>query len=139
MGGGRLPGVARVVVLSLVVVLSAGCFARAELEQGPGIVGTYVVNGVDPVGTEYTGRVSITAASDPDTYLIEWVVTGAILEGTATLDGTTLSATWETVESPRGVSRGTAEYEVRDDGTLVGTRTIEGFDRVGTETIFPDP
>lgn len=119
--------------------LTAACLPTARLEQGPGIVGSYVVNGIDPVGTEYTGRVSIAAGSDPGVYVIEWVVTGAILEGVGTLDGTALTVEWETVDGPRGASTGTAEYEVRDDGTLVGTRMVDGFDQVGTETIYPDP
>lgn len=120
-------------------VLAAACLPTARLEQGPGIVGTYVANGVDPVGTEYTGRVSIAAGSDPGVYVIEWVVTGAIIQGVGTFDGTTLTAEWETVNGPRGTSTGTAEYEVMDDGTLVGTRMVDGFDRAGTETIYPDP
>lgn len=129
----------RIVGIIVTATLAVACLPGAQLEQGPGIVGTYVVNGVDPNGTEYTGRVSIGPGSDSGSYVIDWVITGAILEGTGILEGDTLSVTWETVDGPRGLSSGTAEYEVLGDGTLVGTRAVAGFDRVGTETIYPEP
>jgi hypothetical protein len=133
--------VPRLVTQLVVVALLLGACVTpgADLRQGPGIVGSYVVNGVDPNGTEYSGRVSITAGDTANRFVIEWVVTGAILEGRGVLGGDTLSVEWMTVGSPRGVSRGTAEYAVLDDGRLVGTRTVDGSDIVGTEEIFPEP
>lgn len=124
--------------VSLIVLVGA-CLPGANLEQGPGIAGTYVVNGVDPNGTEYTGRVSITEDRDTGHVTFEWIVTGAILHGEGTLAGDTVELTWETVTSPRGPSTGKAEYEVLPDGRLVGTRTVDGVAGSGTETIFPDP
>lgn len=132
----RLAAMSRILVG---VMLILGACAVPTLDQGPGIEGTYVVNGVDPVGTEYTGRIEIVATDDPDTYAINWVITGALLTGEGVLDGTSLTVTWETVNDPRGVSTGTGEYEVLDDGRIVGTRSVDGFDGVGTEEIFPEP
>lgn len=129
---------ARVMALAIVLVTGA-CLPGAQLQQGPGVIGTYVVNGVDPNGTEYTGRVSIESGSDAGEVTVEWIITGAILHGEGRVQGDTLVVTWETVTSPRGPSSGTAEYEILDNGRLVGTRTVDGVSRTGTETIFPDP
>lgn len=129
----------RVAALFALICLVTACLPGAQLEQGPGIFGTYVVNGVDPLGTEYTGRVSIARGPNPEDVVVEWVITGAILHGEGEVAGDSLTLDWETVSSPRGTSRGTATYEILDDGRLVGSRTVEGVDAVGTETIFPDP
>lgn len=132
--------VMRVRVTALAIVLATwACLPGARLEQGPGVIGTYVVNGVDPNGAEYTGRVSIERGSDAGEVTVEWIITGAILHGEGRVEGDTLSVTWETATSPRGPSSGTAEYEILDNGRLVGTRTVDGISRTGTETIFPDP
>ena len=129
----------RALLFFVVLSFTVACVPGAELSQGPGILGTYVVNGVDPNGTEYTGRVSITAGDDPGDILVEWVVTGAIIHGEGTVDGDTFIVDWVTTESPRGPSSGTAEYEILDDGRLVGTRTVDGVAEPGTEEIFPEP
>lgn len=130
----------RALAPALALALATGaCLPGAQLQQGPGIVGTYVVNGLDPNGTEYTGRVAITEGAGPGDVSIEWIITGAILHGEGRVEKDTLSVTWETVSSPRGPSSGTAEYQILSDGRLVGTRTVDGFDRSGTETIFPEP
>lgn len=140
MAPGRLAAVSRLLAVALALAL-AGCFVvpGSTLEDRPGIAGTYVVNGVDPVGIEYSGTVVIEATEAPDTFTINWVITGAILEGTGVLEGDTFTVEWATVESPRGPSRGTAVYTVEADGRLTGTRTIDGVDGTGTEEIFPEP
>jgi hypothetical protein len=131
--------VTRALLLSTILLLVVACLPGADLSQGPGILGTYVVNGVDPNGTEYTGRVSVTAGDGPEDVVVEWVVTGAIIHGMGTVDGDSLTVDWVTTESPRGRSSGTAEYEIMDDGRLVGTRTVDGVSKPGTEEIFPEP
>lgn len=130
----------RLLALAVALVL-AGCFVvpGSTLEDRPGIAGTYIVNGVDPVGIEYSGTVVIEATERPDAFTINWVITGAILEGDGILQGDRLTVDWRTVESPRGPSSGTAVYTVEDDGRLVGTRTIDGVEGTGTEEIFPEP
>ncbi len=119
-------------------MLTAACVSTPPVSTGAGLSGRYVVNGTDPLGTEYSGLVTIDERSSGEV-TFEWVVTGAILRGSGRRTGDTVSVTWSTVESPRGDSTGTAEYRLTDDGHLVGTRTVDGVDGVGREEIFPDP
>ena len=125
----------------ILVALAGGGLAMCGLpgdglDSGEGIVGTYVVNGVDPVGTEYSGTVTIREAGTG--YSVQWLVTGSIQAGTGTLVGDRFVVDWETITDPRGPSSGTAEYVVGDDGVLRGERTVDGVDGVGTEEIFPE-
>jgi len=131
------------VPLVILVALSAGGLAMCglpgdSLEDGAGIVGIYVVNGVDPNDVEYSGTITISPADGPDEYLMQWIVTGTIQAGVGVLVGDRLSVEWETVTSARGTSSGTAEYVVGDDGVLRGTRRVDGVDEAGTEEIFPE-
>ena len=128
----------------LLFALSAGGLAMCglpgdSLDDGEGITGTYVVNGVDPLGIEYSGTVTINATDVVDEYAIQWIVTGTIQQGLGRLSGSTLTVDWETITSARGLSSGTAGYTVGADGVLRGTRTIDGVDESGTEEIFPEP
>jgi hypothetical protein len=97
------------------------------------------VNGVDPVGTEYSGRVAISRGANSDDIVMEWIITGAIIRGEGNVSGNSISVEWETITSPQGTSTGTADYEILDDGSLNGTLRVDGFDQVGTETIHPEP
>ncbi|MGF1666003.1 MAG: hypothetical protein ACFCVC_06985 [Acidimicrobiia bacterium] len=126
------------VLLTLVfgLVLAACSTPGSQISQGEGLNGTYVVNGIDPVGIEYGGTVII-EESDSGEITLQWLVTGAILEGTGRLLGDQLEVEWTTIEAPRGDASGTATYTLEDDGRLVGTRTIDGVDGEGTEEIFP--
>jgi hypothetical protein len=131
-----------VVPVVILVALSAGgiafCGLPGDTLHQEGLVGTYVVNGEDPNGVEYSGTVTITSTDTAGRYVVEWIVTGTIQRGDATLDGDRLSVVWTTVTSGRGDASGTAEYTVGDDGALRGTRTIDGVDLTGTEEIFPE-
>ena len=121
------------------VAFCGGCsIPGSEVVDDVGIVGTYTVNGVDAVGIEYSGTVVIDATDEADIYTVQWIVTGAIQEGRGRLDGDRFEVDWSSVTSPRGESSGTAAYMVEADGDLVGTRTIDGVEGVGTEEIFQD-
>ncbi len=125
----------------ILVALSGGGIAMCglpgdTLDDAEGIVGTYVVNGVDPSGTEYSGTVVIEA--DGDRYTVEWIITGSIQSGTGVLSGDRFTVEWQTVTDARGMSSGTAEYVVDDEGILRGERYIDGVAEVGTEEIFPE-
>ncbi len=127
----------------ILVALSAGGLAMCglpgdSLEDGTGIVGTYVVNGVDPNDVEYSGTVTISPGDASDAYVVQWIITGTIQQGVGVLAGDRLTVEWETVTSARGTSSGTAEYVVDDDGVLRGTRRVDGVDQSGTEEIFPE-
>jgi hypothetical protein len=102
------------------------------------LAGTYTINGVDHLGTEYSGTVTIVDGPSPDRYEIEWVVTGAIQQGTGLLEGQTLTADWASVASAAPGS-GRTVYTIADDGALVGQRFVDGVTEPGTETLFPDP
>lgn len=125
----------------LLIALSAGGLAMCglpgdSLDDGTGILGTYVVNGVDPNGSEYSGTVTIRDAADGG-YTVQWIVTGSIQEGSGRLVGDRLSVDWRTVSSDRGESTGTATYQVGGDGVLRGERLVDGVAEPGTEEIFP--
>lgn len=124
--------------LSLTLFLTACSEPGSEVVDGAGIVGTYTVNGTDANDVEYSGTVVIEATDRRDVYVIQWIVTGAIQEGTARRVGDTLEVEWRGVEGLGSSASGTARYTINDDGTLVGTRTIDGADGVGTEEVFPD-
>lgn len=105
-------------------------------DDDTGIAGTYTVNGVDPTGQEYSGTAVIVAVDDG--FDIEWIITGVIQRGTGTLDGDTLTATWEATSSATGGS-GRSIYVLQADGRLIGQRFIDGVADAGPEELFPDP
>jgi hypothetical protein len=126
----------------IVVALSGGGLAMCglpgdSLDDGEGITGTYVVNGVDPTGVEYSGTVIV--ESDGDVYRVQWLVTGSIQAGVGTVTGDVFTVDWRTVTDDRGGSSGTAEYVIGADGTLRGERFVDGVAEPGTEEIFPEP
>lgn len=128
-----------VLIVLLTVVLIRCSFPGETIERGDGIVGTYVVNGVDANGVEYSGTVRIDRLDrDGGRHRVQWIVTGAIQEGEGVLTGDRFEVVWRTVSSGGPGSSGTATYELGSDGVLRGTRTIDGTDGVGTEEIFPD-
>ena len=136
--GLRRAAVPAVLLFSLTAGGVAMCGLPGDtLDDGAGIVGTYVVNGTDPTGTEYSGTVTI--AERDGRYVVQWIITGAIQEGTGALEGDRLVVDWRTVSGGRGDSAGTAEYTVGDDGVLRGSRTVAGAEGAGTEEIFPEP
>jgi len=128
-----------VILLGLAPLVAVACSTPGSaVVDGPGITGTYTVNGVDALGIEYSGTVVIEATDQSDIYAIQWIVTGAIHEGVGRLSGDTFSATWTTVTSPRGASSGTALYQLDAEGNLIGERRIDGVEDAGTEEIFVD-
>ena len=105
----------------------------------PNLVGSYVVNGFDPLGTEYGGHLTITEGEGLNRFHLQWIITGSVQEGTASLNGNKLEVEWSIVEGFNRDARGTAEYTVTEAGELYGTRTVIGSDEVGTEEAFPNP
>ncbi|MGI9608927.1 MAG: hypothetical protein ACR2NL_01395 [Acidimicrobiia bacterium] len=101
-----------------------------------GLAGTYTVNGVDPTGREYSGTVVITSTGE-DSYSLEWIITGSIVSGLGTQSGNELSVRWETTAAVAN-GTGSATYEIRPDGSMVGTRVVDGIEGSGTEEIFPE-
>lgn len=110
----------------------------APLDAVPDIVGEYAVNGFDPLGTEYSGRLSIFPGDTANTYEMHWIVVGSIQEGDGRLEGNTLTVQWRSDANMGQQSRGTATYTVSDNGVLDGVRTSEGHPKEGTETAYPN-
>src|SRR3990170_1438853 len=76
----------------------------------PDLLGTYVVNGFDPLGTEYGGHLTITEGEGLNRYHLQWIITGSIQEGTAGLEGNLLVVEWKTVDGLNADAAGTARY-----------------------------
>lgn len=102
-----------------------------------GLDRTYTVTGVDPIDGEYSGVADIRRQSD-GSYEVQWIVTGGIQRGIGRLSGTRFEAEWEDVADADESRTGSAVYDVLGDGRLVGNRTVDGSDRVGTEELVPD-
>ena len=128
--------------VTLLVLATACAFPQQGTDSTESIEGTYYVNGVDGRGIEYGGRLEITPGDEPDHYAMQWIITGSVQVGTGVRDGDHLEAKWSTIEGlvdqdGTDRSQGTASYTIAEDGTLTGTRTIEGQDEIGTEEAFP--
>ncbi len=132
----------RVVALVAFLAMLYSCALPGKLavgrDEATGLAGTYSINGVDPSGLEYSGTVVIANTDTSDIFNMEWIVTGQIVRGTATRNGSTLDVVWETIAGV-GDASGTASYEISEDGRLIGERTATGFETPGTEEIFPEP
>jgi hypothetical protein len=134
-------------LLLIMLMLSlAACTARerrgvvgpdADPGAVPDLTGEYAVNGFDPLNTEYGGRLTITPGETPDTYTLQWIVTGSLQTGTGRVEGNQLLVEWQAVDSTVPV-RGTATYTITVNGELYGTRTVVGSEQPGTETAFPN-
>ncbi|MEZ5245107.1 MAG: hypothetical protein R2707_08435 [Acidimicrobiales bacterium] len=123
-------------VLAAVPVATGCSEPGTAVVDGEGILGTYTVNGIDVRGEEYSGTVVIDATEVGDEYLVRWLITGTLQEGIGTLTGNEFEVEWTTISAPGGDASGTARYVLADNGDFIGTRTIDGVDGVGTETIF---
>lgn len=101
------------------------------------IVGGYVLNGIDPHGQEYTGRLEITPGPNPRTYELQWIVTEAFQEGTGHLNGNTLEIDWQTSDQAALEVAGTASFTVTVEGELYGSKMVDGNDGEWRETAYP--
>lgn len=133
-------------LIALLVLLLVACGedqgsgpARdADPADLPDLIGTYVVNGVDPLGTDYGGHLTVTQGEGLNRYHLQWIITGSIQEGTAHVEGNRLLVEWETVQGLDVDAHGTAEYTITEAGELYGTRNVVGVDATGTEEAFPN-
>jgi hypothetical protein len=124
------------------LVMVYACALPGDLavgRDGEGLPGIYTVNGVDPVGQEYSGTMVIKATDIDDRFDVEWIVTGAIQNGVGTLSDDVFTVEWTEVNNATGDGTGTTVYQVMADGGMVGTWRADGFDQPGTEEVFPEP
>ena len=104
----------------------------------PNLIGTYVVNGIDPLGLEYSGHLTITPGDDPGSYHLQWIIIGGIQEGQGVLKGNQLLVDWQTIETSNEASWGTAVFTITETGQLDGIRYVADMDGSGTEQAFPN-
>ncbi len=127
---------------ALLVLIAACAFPQQGANPTGDITGTYYVNGIDSREIEYGGRLEITPGDEPNSYAMQWIITGSVQIGTGVRDGDVLEAEWSTVEglvTQEGVDRsfGTATYAIASDGTLNGIRRTAGQSETGEEEAFP--
>lgn len=96
------------------------------------VPGNYTCNGVNPDGTKYTGRVTISRAGEA--YNIKWTIGTESHAGIAIRSDNHLAATWVI----QGVnSGGVVVYKILNDGRLVGKWVGSNGGRITTETLTP--
>ncbi len=99
--------------------------------------GTYVLNGIDPLGNEYTGHLEVTDTQRSGIYDLQWIVTEAFQLGTGRLDGNLLEVEWRTSDQAAQEVSGTATFTVTVDGELYGSKHLDGNDGEWRETAYP--
>ena len=109
----------------------------AQPDAIPNLVGEYAVNGFDPTGTEYGGRLSVMPGDNENEYLMQWIIVGSIQEGVGILEGNQISVEWQSVSGMVDI-QGQATYTVTEAGELYGTKTVPGLDAKGSEIAFPN-
>ncbi len=114
----------------------AGRDEADDVGGGSGLAGTYVVNGVDLTGTEYSGTVVIVDVGPA--VELEYIV-GPIQTGVGTRTGSVLEVEWAGADATGDEVTGTATYTIFDDGHLEGERRVDGVEGVGTEELFLEP
>lgn len=113
--------------------------ADAPAENVPEIIGEYALNAEDATHERYGGSLFITAGSQPNEYILQWLVSGDIQEGVGTLEGNQLTFTWKSMEGTDQYLTGHGVYTVTVNGELYGERFLDGVDEPGTESAYPNP
>ena len=100
-------------------------------DDGDPWTGRWLINGLSAQATEYSGSLSILPA--PGGYELQWLVTGDIAVGTGRVIGNRLEAIWESTSAIGGRQSGAATYFLEVNGTISGTRSIDGVPGTGSE------
>jgi hypothetical protein len=133
-------------IFLLITLIVTACSSRnepgemapdADPNDLPNLVGTYVVNGIDPLGDEYGGHLTITPGDKTGTHHLQWIVVGGIQEGTGIVKGNQLLVEWQTIEGVQDAT-GTAIFTITETGQLYGIRTANGLDGEGEEQAYPN-
>ncbi len=96
------------------------------------ISGTYNLQGTNPDGSTYTGKVTI--AKSQNGFDIAWEVGNGQQTGSGRLSDYVFSARYATVGSD---VKGSATYILQSDGSLEGTWRNDGESGIGKETLTP--
>ena len=105
------------------VLVAAGAGSAAAADEWSG---TYRMEGVNPDGSNYAGRVHIQPRGDG--YVVEWLIDGHTFEGQGIASRDSLAA-----GSPEWV----VIYMRADDGSLVGAWLPSGSFAAGYELLVP--
>jgi hypothetical protein len=134
------------VLLGLIIGLAAcsatkGQITGRDVDPGavPDLAGEYAVNGIDPSGNEFGGRLSIRPGDGAGRYRLQWIITESFQDGTGVIEGNQLKVTWQS--NPDNAAQdvqGAAIYTITDKGELYGTRTVAGTEKVWQEKAFPN-
>ena len=111
-------------------LLGLGLVAPAH--AGSVNAGTYDVEGTNLDGSAYRGTATIELTSET-TCSIEWHTGSTTSSGICMLYDNAFAAAYVL-----GDAVGLIVYEVQDDGSLHGARTISGKDGSGTEVLTPE-
>jgi hypothetical protein len=130
----------------LVVLLLSGCSSGpkplgpdASPDRLPEIAGDYIVNGFDPTGIEYGGRLKVAPGGLLGVYQLEWLISGGMQTGSGRLEGNQLKAEWHSLASQgRKEMNGTVVYTITTNGELYGPKSLDGYPTSGTETAYPN-
>jgi hypothetical protein len=123
--------------IALILAFLVGACAIPEEGFDGSLEGDYYINGIDPQGVEYSGLLTVARTDQPDTYDMQWIITGSVQRGSGRVEGSRLIANWDAIEGYDIASFGTASYTITDEGELIGERTVSGQDGSGTEEAFP--
>lgn len=100
-----------VLALPMVATLTTPVPAAPKAVYAPQIEGAYAVQGLNPNGTRYQGRVTIKVKDN--TAFFRWDIAGQTFHGQGPLTGNTLVIDWGE-DDP-------VIYQVNGDGSLFGT------------------
>ena len=135
------------VVTCLFVLTLSACTMReraqikgtdASPDALPTIVGSYSVNGFDPLGTEYGGNLTVAPGEGAEQYKLQWIITGSIQEGDGRIEGNKLMVQWRTVQGSGPGASGVTTYTITTEGELYGLRQVAGQAKLGRENAFPN-
>ena len=127
---GVIAGVVIVLVIVALAFFTAPNRANPD-DDGDPWTGRWLINGLSAQDTEYSGSLSILGG--PGEYELQWLVTGDIAVGEGRLVGNRLEVSWRSTAAIGGTASGTANYFLEADGTISGTRTIDGVPGEGSE------
>ena len=129
----------RVVWVTIALLPALVVTACAIPEEGfdGSLEGSYYINGFDQQDVEYSGLLTITATDTPDVYDMQWIITGSVQQGRGRVEGGELLVDWQAVEGFDTTSRGTAVFDIGENGELRGERSVAGQAGSGTEEAFP--
>jgi len=97
--------------MPVVSILAMPATAAPKAVYAPQIEGAYNVQGLNPSGTRYQGRVTI--AVKDTTAFFRWEIAGDTFHGQGPLTGTTLVIDWGEADP--------VIYQINADGSLNGT------------------